>query len=225
MRQPLDQLIPSDWYKVLAERGTIPQIEHICEKVEELRLREIVYPSEENMFRALRETPLEKVRVILIGQDPYINPGQAMGLAFSVPKETTPPPSLRNIFIELQNEFGGERRTNGDLTDWTAQGVLLLNSVLSVAAGQSFSHQHLGWQAVTRTIVEIALSTHTPKVMLLWGQKAKELVEGIPTQNNLVLMAAHPVAMTRNNPFIGCSHFLLTNRWLTREGLKPIQWV
>ena len=148
-----------------------------------------------------------------------------MGLAFSVPRGTTPPPSLRNIFTELQNEFGGERRTNGDLTDWTAQGVLLLNSVLSVTEGQSFSHQNLGWQTVTRTIVEIALTTHSPKVMLLWGQKAKELVEGIPIQNNLVLMAAHPVAMTRNNPFIGCSHFLLANRWLTREGLKPIQWV
>ena len=201
MRQSLDQLIPADWYKALAERDMIPQIEQICEKVEELRSREVVYPSEENLFRALRETPLERVRVILIGQDPYINPGQAMGLAFSVPKGTTPPPSLRNIFTELQNEFGGERRTNGDLTDWTAQGVLLLNSVLSVTEG------------------------HSPKVMLLWGQKAKELVEGIPIQDNLVLMAAHPVAMTRNNPFIGCSHFLLANRWLTREGLKPIQWV
>lgn len=129
MRQSLDQLIPADWYKALAERDMIPQIEQICEKVEGLRSREVVYPSEENLFRALRETPLERVRVILIGQDPYINPGQAMGLAFSVPKGTTPPPSLRNIFTELQNEFGGERRTNGDLTDWTAQGVLLLNSV------------------------------------------------------------------------------------------------
>jgi len=225
MKQSLNQHIPADWYEALEVRGMIPIIEGICQKVEERRLQEVVYPSEENLFRALRETPLAKVRVILIGQDPYINPGQAMGLAFSVPKGITPPPSLRNIFTELQQEFGGERRTNGDLTDWTAQGVLLLNSVLSVTEGLSFSHQDFGWQAITRVLVEIALSTASPKVMLLWGQKAKQLVEGLPTHNNLVLMAAHPVAMTRNNPFIGCSHFMLANRWLEQEGVGSIRWV
>lgn len=225
MKQLIANLIPTDWYEALEVRGVIPQIEQILQKVEERRLHEIVYPSDELLFHALQATPLAKIRVILIGQDPYINVGQAMGLAFSVPSNITPPPSLRNIFTELQNEFGGERRLNGDLTDWTQQGVLLLNSVLSVAAGQSFSHQDLGWQNITRTLVEIALSTPSPKVMLLWGQKAKQLVEGLPTYNNLVLMAAHPVALTRNNPFIGCSHFKLANRWLESQGVAPIKWV
>lgn len=225
MLSKLEEQIPACWYHALETRGMLPTIQAICQEVANRRARETVYPNDEDLFRALRETPLEKVRVIIIGQDPYINADQATGLAFSVPKGTTPPPSLRNIFIELQNEFGGQRRNNGELSDWSAQGVLLLNAVLSVAAGKSFSHHHLGWQTITRTIVEIALNYSSPKVLMLWGQRAKELVNGVAIHNHLVLTSAHPVAMTKKNPFLGCGHFLIANQWLEKASYAPIRWV
>lgn len=220
----LSKILPCDWYEALAAQDTLGTLKEVCEQVAVLRTRENVYPEDSLVFNALWQTPLAQVRCIILGQDPYINPGQAMGLAFSVPNGTPPPPSLRNIFIELQREFGGERRTCTDLTDWTKQGVLLLNSVLTVRAGESFSHQHLGWQAITRTLVAIALMTGRAKAMLLWGQKAKQLVDGLDMRRHFVLTASHPVAMTNIKPFAGCGHFSLVNYWLERQGDTPINW-
>ena len=224
--QPIDKLIPPDWLAALEASGARPAIEKCLTAVDALRASGVeVYPREELTFNALWATPLERVRCILLGQDPYINPGQAMGLSFSVPQGVAFPPSLRNIFIELQREYGGERRTNSDLSDWASQGVLLLNSILTVTAGDSGSHASLGWQPITRKIVALALQTTRPQVLLLWGRFAKGVVEGMDTSGKFVLTAAHPVAPTNYNAFLGCGHFQLANKWLVKQGAEPIRWV
>ncbi len=225
---PITRLIPSDWREALEECGALPHIETLLHKIEMLRGEgKVIYPSEELIFHSLWMTPLSEVRCIIIGQDPYINPQQAMGLAFAVPRGSVIPPSLRNIFTELQREYGGERRTNGDLHDWAAQGVLLLNAILTVEAGHSAAHASLGWQCITRKLVSLALRTSQPQVVFLWGQYARKLVEGVEelsTPQKLVLTAAHPVAATRCNSFAGCGHFLLANKWFLKQGLPAIQW-
>ncbi len=223
---PLDKLIPPDWLAALTVSEMIAPLEACFAKVEALRASGVtVYPAEERTFHALWATPLARVRCVLLGQDPYINPAQAMGLSFSVPTGVEIPPSLRNIFIELQREYGGERRTNSDLSDWASQGVLLLNSVLTVTAGDSGSHATFGWQVVTRKLVELALSVSRPQVLLLWGRYAKGVVEGMDLSGKFVLTAAHPVAPTSYNAFLGCGHFQLANKWLVKQGEESIRWV
>ena len=180
-------------------------------------------------FRALTLTPADAVRVVIVGQDPYHEQGQAQGLAFSVQKGVKVPPSLRNIYKEIALEFGSDIPSDGDLSGWASQGVLLLNAVLTVEEGAAGSHAKKGWEILTDRIIRTLADKAPPKAFLLWGgyaQKKKELIEasGIP---HLVLCSNHPSPLSARRgpvPFIGCGHFAKVNDWLLSEGEKPVDW-
>ncbi len=185
-----------------------------------------VYPSQ--VFRALLLTPLASTRVVILGQDPYHGAGQAEGLAFSVPHGQRVPPSLRNIFKELQRDLGLTPPTHGSLQAWAAEGVLLLNTALTVEDGQAGSHAKLGWHALTDAICNALLDHQTPKVFMLWGAHAQARVSLEASKGpHLVLRSNHPsplAAMRPPVPFIGCGHFGLANRFLSSRGRGAINW-
>lgn len=189
----------------------------------------VIYPPDP--FRALKLTPLNHVRVVILGQDPYHGPGQAQGLAFSVPPGVKVPPSLRNIFKELQQSLGTSAPGDGSLERWARQGVLLLNTHLTVEGGQPASHARWGWEIFTDLLVESVARKPDPVVFMLWGahaQAKKSLVDRSGRANgHLVLQANHPSplsAMRPPTPFLGCGHFALANTFLTQKGKTPIQW-
>lgn len=183
-------------------------------------------------FRALSDITPEQVRVVILGQDPYHGPGQAQGLAFSVPNTLACPPSLRNIFKELALEFpGSPLRRRHDLSDWSAQGVLLLNTSLTVEMNQPASHAKQGWETVTDALIRQVAATPTPKVFMLWGSHAqakKSLIEAHRNGPCLILQANHPSplsALRPPRPFIGCQHFVQSNEWLQNNSCEPVQWL
>ena len=186
-----------------------------------------VYPAQ--VFRALELTPLSAVKVVILGQDPYHGPGQAEGLAFSVPPGQKPPPSLRNIFKELARDLGQSMPSSGSLLPWTAQGVLLLNTALTVEDGQAASHAKLGWQALTDAVVQSLRSDSTPKVFMLWGAHAQGRVpEGLADSPHCVLRSNHPSPLSALRPplpFIGCGHFGAANRFLSEAGRGTVAWL
>jgi len=185
----------------------------------------IVYPP--RPLRALELTPPGRVRVVILGQDPYHGPGQAEGLAFSVAPGVRPPPSLRNIFVELQRDLGLPLPGNGSLVRWAGQGVLLLNTCLTVEDGQPASHAGLGWEPFTDELIRHCSQTGEPKAFLLWGahaQKKRSLIDG---SRHVVLEANHPSPLSARRapvPFLGCGHFSAVNRWLVGKGQAPIAW-
>lgn len=185
----------------------------------------VIYPARENVFAALEETALSDVRVVILGQDPYINPGQAQGLSFSVPSETTLPPSLRNIFKEVATDLGVDEPTDGDLHRWATQGVLLLNAVLTVPAGKSNGHAKLIWEKLTDAIIQVVAEQAQPVVFILWGayaQKKERLIKG---EHNLVLKAPHPSPLSSYRGFFGSKPFSQTNAYLVEQQQTPIDWV
>jgi uracil-DNA glycosylase len=184
----------------------------------------IIYPQSSNWFRALDLTPLNDVRTVILGQDPYHGPGQAHGLCFSVQSGVRTPPSLINIFKEMENDLGVARAKHGNLEHWAAQGVLLLNSVLTVEAGQAASHQKRGWERFTDAIIRIINDRADPVVFLLWGAYAQKKAAFVDTSRHLVLKAAHPSPLAAHNGFFGCRHFSQTNTFLQARNLKPIDW-
>ena len=209
------------WSPILT-RAISPEL---CERVRLAYDTGVCHPQPNNWFEALKATGgPEHVRVCILGQDPYHGPGQAHGLAFSVPRGVTIPPSLRNVFKELARDCGGPPPAHGDLGSWSDQGVLLLNTVLSVAEGKAGSHGHLGWQTVTEAI--LGALNHRPVVFLLWGRHAQEykgrLVALHP--DHLILEAPHPSPLSAHRGFIGCGHFSEVNRWLKGRGEAPIEW-
>ncbi|MBA4215492.1 MAG: uracil-DNA glycosylase [Polaromonas sp.] len=184
-----------------------------------------IYPPEP--LRALQLTPADRVRVVLLGQDPYHGPGQAEGLAFSVAPGVKPPPSLRNIFQELQRDLGLPAPADGSLVRWAQQGVLLLNTCLTVEDGQPASHARQGWESLTDRLIERCSVSGPPKVFLLWGTHAQKKADLIDAGRHLLLFANHPSPLSARrapSPFIGCGHFSQTNAWLTRQGRSPIAW-
>jgi len=193
----------------------------------------VVYPA--HPFKALEYIEPQDVRVVILGQDPYHGPGQAMGLSFSVPDESKCPPSLRNIFKELSREFSGPHEAaqatapSNDLTRWARQGVLLLNTVLSVEDGQPASHAKQGWEAVTDALITLVARASEPKVFMLWGAHAQAKQTLLPASSRLlVLTANHPSPLSARRPpvpFLGCGHFAQANRWLVAQGRAPIAWV
>ena len=184
----------------------------------------IIYPKNSDIFNALTLTPFEKVRVVIIGQDPYHGPGQAHGLCFSVKKDVPPPPSLLNIFKELNQDLKIPKPSHGNLEKWSLQGVLLLNAVLSVEAGKPQSHGNMGWERFTDKVIS-ALNQHkTNLVFLLWGSHAQKKGENIDTNKHLVLKAPHPSPLSANRGFLGCRHFSKTNEFLKSHGLDSIDW-
>jgi uracil-DNA glycosylase len=197
--------------------------------VDALAAGKMVYPPAP--FRALTLTPLSQVRVVILGQDPYHGPGQAEGLAFSVSHGVRLPPSLRNIFKELQRSLGLPAPVHGSLERWARQGVLLLNTCLTVEAGQAASHARWGWASLTDALVSSVAKSQHPVVFMLWGahaQAKKQLIDAVdPQGRHLILQANHPSplsAMRPPVPFIGCGHFLQANAFWARIGEKPVEW-
>jgi uracil-DNA glycosylase len=184
----------------------------------------IIYPKSSEIFRALNTTPLSKVRVVILGQDPYHGPGQAHGLSFSVPNGVRPPPSLQNIFKELETDLGIPKPRSGNLTPWAEQGVLLLNSVLTVEEGQAASHRGKGWERFTDKVIEILSLREDPIVFLLWGAFAISKAKMIRQPPHVVLESVHPSPLSAHRGFLGCKHFSKTNALLEKWGKKPIDW-
>jgi uracil-DNA glycosylase len=198
----------------------------LLQQVAQLRSTRTIYPAQDQILRALETTSFPAVRVVILGQDPYHGEGQAHGLAFSVPVEVTPPPSLRNIFLEIQQDLYGENSHSfsPDLTSWAGQGVLLLNSVLTVEAGCAGSHRNLGWEKLTDQLIEQLSRQRENLVFLLWGASARAKVSLIDPQRHLVLEAPHPSPLSAYRGFWGCRHFSQTNKHLEQCGSPPIEW-
>ncbi|CAN1558846.1 Ung Uracil DNA glycosylase [Sphingomonadaceae bacterium] len=183
-----------------------------------------IFPNSEEWFRALELTPLEKVRVVILGQDPYHGPGQAHGLCFSVQPGVRPPPSLVNIYKELQTDLGISRPHHGFLEHWATQGVLLLNSVLTVEMTKAASHRGKGWEKFTDAVIRLVNAKTDPVVFMLWGNYAQKKADFVDSAQHLILKAAHPSPLSAHNGFLGCRHFSQCNAFLESKGLPPIDW-
>lgn len=186
-----------------------------------------IYPPRDSWLAALDLTPLDQVKVVILGQDPYHGPGQAHGLAFSVPQGVKVPPSLVNIYKELESDLGLPRAAHGNLVNWARQGVLLLNNSLTVEAGQAGSHQRRGWEELTDAAVRAVAAREEPTVFMLWGNHAQKKAARIPELQNghhLVLTAPHPSPLSAHNGFFGCSHFSKANAFLKAHGRGEIDW-
>ena len=193
--------------------------------LQEMKQDKVIYPPNALIFNALNTTPLDNVKVVILGQDPYHGPNQAHGLSFSVQKGVALPPSLRNIFHELATDLGVPAVQHGDLSQWAAQGVLLLNSVLTVEAGLPTSHQKQGWEDFTNTVIDVLSEQREHIVFILWGAYAQRKGQRIDRSRHLVLTAAHPSPLSANRGgFFGCKVFSKTNHYLKQHGIEPINW-
>lgn len=183
-----------------------------------------IYPNMYDIFNALRYTSYSDIKAVIIGQDPYHGAGQAHGLCFSVKKGIEPPPSLKNIFKEIHDELGIAPPDHGELTKWAKNGVLLLNSALTVRAGQANSHKNLGWETFTNRIIELVNQRETPVVFLLWGANARQKQALITNPIHKILSCAHPSPLSAYNGFFGCGHFKDCNEFLKEHNMTPIDW-
>ena len=216
--------IESSWYEVLKQEFEEPYFYEIKSFLIQEKRQYIVYPPSQLIFNAFNLTPFDKVKVVILGQDPYHNVGQAHGLAFSVPNGIMPPPSLKNIFKELQSDIGMPIPTNGNLESWAREGVLLLNSCLTARANNPASHQGIGWQRFTDAAINALSEKKEHIVFLLWGNYAIAKEKLIDTRKHLVLKTVHPSPLSANRGFFGCRHFSQTNTYLSSNGISPIKW-
>jgi uracil-DNA glycosylase len=213
------------WLAVLGDELEQPYMQELrAFLVAELTAGRRFYPPADKVFNAFALTPFEEVRVVLLGQDPYHGPGQAMGLCFSVPAGVPLPPSLRNIFDELQSDLGIARPSSGDLTPWAERGVLLLNAVLTVAPGQPASHAGKGWERFTDRAIRELSERRDGIVFLLWGRYAQQKGAIVDRTRHHVLTAAHPSPLSAANGFLGCCHFSQVNALLEQLGGEPVDW-
>lgn len=192
--------------------------------LKELTHGKVIYPNGSQMFAAFDQTPFDNVKVVILGQDPYHGEGQANGLCFSVNDGVKIPPSLQNIFKEIQDELGTTPPESGNLERWAKQGVLLLNSTLTVRENEPGSHQHQGWEIFTDEVIKIISSEKEHVVFMLWGKYAQSKEPLIDGSKHLILKAAHPSPFSAYNGFFGCDHFLNANVYLSRQGIEPINW-
>jgi len=192
--------------------------------VDNAYLEHAVFPPEKQIFSAFNHCPLPKVSVVILGQDPYHGPKQAHGLAFSVPEGIPVPPSLKNIYKEIESDIGCKTLTSGNLLPWAAQGVLLLNSTLTVTAGIASSHQSLGWETFTDAVIATISEKHEHVVFMLWGTYAQSKRQLIDETKHLILIAPHPSPLSAYRGFFGCKHFSQTNTYLQKQGKKAINW-
>ncbi|MEA1227847.1 uracil-DNA glycosylase [Acinetobacter sp. IRS14] len=218
--------LEESWKISLAPFLLSPQMDNLRDFLfQEKQAQKIIYPPSKQIFSALNTTPLADVKVVILGQDPYHGPNQANGLSFSVQKGIALPPSLRNIFHELHTDLGIPAPRHGDLTKWATQGVLLLNSVLTVEAGQPTSHQKQGWEAFTDEVIDVLNEQREYIVFILWGAYAQRKGQRINRDKHLVLTAAHPSPLAANRGgFFGCKVFSKTNQYLKQHGIEPIDW-
>ncbi len=214
------------WKDVLGEEKHKPYFQQILSYVDQQRsLGKEIYPPKNQVFNAFKFTELSDIRVVIIGQDPYHEPGQAHGLCFSVPQDCPIPPSLANIFKELVNEYPNYRiPDSGNLEKWARQGVFLLNATLTVERGLANSHQPLGWEKFTDQVIRIISENVSGVVYMLWGGFAKKKIHLIDTSRNVVLMSAHPSPLSAYRGFMGCGHFKTANQYLKQWGRGEIDW-
>ncbi len=213
------------WYELLKDQFEMPYFLHLKNVLVEEKKKYIVYPPGSRIFAALDECPVDNVKAVIIGQDPYHNPGQANGLCFSVADGVPAPPSLVNIFQELQNDLGIPKPQSGNLEKWARQGVLLLNASLTVRAHQAASHSQIGWQQFTDTLIARLSEQKENLVFLLWGSFAirkKALIA--PERGHLILEAPHPSPLSAYRGFFGCRHFSKANAYLKSKGIQEIDW-
>ncbi len=216
--------LEDSWRQALKTEFEKPYWIHLAHQVKEAYLHKTIYPHPKNVFAALTLCPLSQVRVVILGQDPYHGPGQAHGLAFSVPEGVPIPPSLRNIFKEITRDIGTPTPQSGNLTRLTAQGVLLLNTTLTVQAGIAGSHHGLGWENFTDAVITTISKEREGVVFLLWGAYAQSKRPHIDETKHFVLTAPHPSPLSAHRGFLGCGHFSKTNTYLEANGLQPIIW-
>jgi uracil-DNA glycosylase len=213
------------WKEILKDEFKKPYFKQIIQHIKtEKEQGKLVYPPGPLIFNAFEQTPFDLVKVVLLGQDPYHGPKQAMGLSFSVPDGVAKPPSLINIFKELHDDVGVPVPHSGNLTKWAKQGVMLLNASLTVRAGEANSHSKIGWHQFTNTVIEKISSGKENVVFLLWGRFAQEKTELIETKKHHILKAAHPSPFAADKGFFGCRHFSKTNSYLMKHGMDPIDW-
>lgn len=217
--------IEESWREVLKPEFNKPYFEQIKAFLKTEKAQgKVIYPPGSLIFNAFEQTPFDQLKVVLLGQDPYHGKGQAHGLSFSVQKGVTPPPSLKNIFKELQEDIGMAIPATGDLTPWAQQGVLLLNASLTVRAGEPNSHSKIGWMHFTDAVIKTISDQKKGIVFLLWGSFAGQKQELIDETKHHVLKAAHPSPFSADKGFFGCRHFSKTNQLLMKEGIDPIDW-
>ena len=216
--------LQNDWAEVLDEEFEKPYYKELREFLKHAYASERVYPPMEDIYNALRVTPYASTKVVILGQDPYHGPGQAHGLSFSVRPGVQPPPSLLNIFKEMERDIGCARPNHGCLLGWAEQGVLLLNTTLTVAQGRPKSHAGHGWETLTDAIIAKLSARQTPMVFILWGAHAQSKVALIDTHRHHIIKSPHPSPLSASRGFFGSRPFSRTNAYLIQDGLDPIDW-
>jgi len=225
MEQTREIRLEPSWKRRLADEFNLPHMVALREfLLQRKRSGAVIYPPGHLIFNALDSTPFERVKVVILGQDPYHGPGQAHGLCFSVQEGVEWPPSLRNIYREMVDDLGCVPPSSGNLQHWADQGVLLLNAVLTVERGRAGSHQGKGWEQFTDRVVSELNAFREGIVFMLWGSYAMKKGAAIDRQRHLVLTAPHPSPLSAHRGFFGCRHFSKANAWLEKRGEKPIHW-
>lgn len=221
----MDVKIEESWKKILSSEFDKDYFIKLTDFVRNEYLSgKQIYPRASNIFNAFNLCPVEDVKVVIIGQDPYHEPGQAHGLCFSVQSGIELPPSLINIYKEIEQDIGHKSKTNGDLTDWAKQGVLLLNSTLTVQAHLAASHSGHGWETFTNAVIKAVAENQKNVVYMLWGSFAQKKAEFVNAQENLILKSAHPSPLSAYRGFFGNHHFSLANKYLIEHNKEPIDW-
>ncbi|MBZ5856056.1 uracil-DNA glycosylase [Flavihumibacter profundi] len=221
----MDVKIEPGWKAILKNEFTRDSFQQVVTHIKTEKMSgKIIYPPGSLIFNAFNKTPFDKIKVVILGQDPYHNPGQAHGLSFSVPEGVNPPPSLINIYKEIASDIGVNMPRQGNLEKWAERGVLLLNAVLTVRANEPASHSKIGWMDFTDAVIKHISDQKEHVVFLLWGKFAQEKQALIDETKHLVLKAAHPSPFSADKGFFGCRHFSRTNEYLVSQGIDPIDW-
>lgn len=216
--------IIKSWYDLLKGEFDSQEFKNLQKFLEKEYASYRVYPQPDKVFHALNLTKFNDVKIVIIGQDPYHQPGQAHGLCFSVEKDIKLPPSLKNIYKEIESEIGKKSITNGNLTRWAEQGVLLINAVLTVRESSPNSHKNMGWERITGKVIDLLNQRRKPVIFLLWGANAIELGKGIDKNRHYVLSCSHPSPLSAHTGFYGCGHFKKANEILKALGETEVEW-
>lgn len=217
-------MIGNDWDQILSVIENSSGFNIFMSKIKQLYDKKVVYPEQDNIFKALKLTPYSNVKVVIVGQDPYHGENEANGLSFSVSPGIKLPPSLKNIYKELYDDLKIDRKDNGDLTDWAEQGVLLLNAVLTVEKDKPASHRNIGWELLTDYIIKTLNEKKEPIVFILWGNFAKNKAKLITNQRHLIITSSHPSPFSARYGFFGSKPFSKANNFLISNDISPIKW-
>ncbi|MFE4351173.1 uracil-DNA glycosylase [Peribacillus butanolivorans] len=218
------QILTNDWWPLLEEEFKKNYYQELREFIKQEYSQYVIHPNQDDIFNALQFTSYKKVKVVILGQDPYHGPDQAHGLSFSVKPEVRIPPSLRNIFKELQSDLGCEVSDNGSLVEWADQGVLLLNTVLTVREGEAHSHRGKGWEIFTNQVIRLLNDRQKPVVFILWGRPAQTKIPLIDESRHKIITSVHPSPLSATRGFFGSKPFSKTNQLLKEMGESPIDW-